>query len=92
MCIRDRDGRARHDEVIEGGMIGEHQCPDGVGLTVQLHQPGAVSYTHLDVYKRQAQNKTGLHEAAVTAVGRIGGVACVAAVLDLSLIHICQQA
>ena len=29
-----------------------------------------------------AQNKTGLHEAAVTAVGRIGGVACVAAVLD----------
>ena len=29
-----------------------------------------------------AQNKTGLHEAVVTAVGRIGGVACVAAVLD----------
>ena len=29
-----------------------------------------------------AQNKTGLREAAVTAVGRIGGVACVAAVLD----------
>ncbi len=29
-----------------------------------------------------AQNKTGLHEAAVTATGRIGGVACVAAVLD----------
>ena len=29
-----------------------------------------------------AENKTGLHEAAVTAVGRIGGVACVAAVLD----------
>ena len=29
-----------------------------------------------------AQNKTGLREAAVTATGRIGGVACVAAVLD----------
>ena len=29
-----------------------------------------------------AQNKTGLREAAVTAAGRIGGVACVAAVLD----------
>ena len=29
-----------------------------------------------------AQNKTGLHEAVVTAAGRIGGVACVAAVLD----------
>ena len=28
-----------------------------------------------------AQNKTGLREAAVTAAGRIGGVACVAAVL-----------
>ena len=34
------DRRARHDEVIEGGVIGEHHCPDGVGLTVQLHQPG----------------------------------------------------
>lgn len=29
-----------------------------------------------------AQNKTGLREAAVTATGRIGGVACAAAVLD----------
>ena len=29
-----------------------------------------------------AQNKTGLREAVVTAAGRIGGVACVAAVLD----------
>ena len=29
-----------------------------------------------------AQNKTGLHEAAVTAVGRIGGVACVAAAIE----------
>ena len=29
-----------------------------------------------------ATAKTGLSEAAVTAVGRIGGVACVAAVLD----------
>ena len=29
-----------------------------------------------------AQNKTGLREAAVTATGRIGGVACVVAVLD----------
>ena len=29
-----------------------------------------------------AQNQTGLREAAVTATGRIGGVACAAAVLD----------
>ena len=33
-----------------------------------------------------AQNKTGLHEAAVTAVGRIGGVACVA-VLGSRMAH-----
>ena len=38
------------------------------------------SFRELDA--AAAQNKTGLHEAAVTAVGRIGGVTCVAAVLD----------
>ena len=41
-----------------------------------LHFPG------YDEKLAAAQSKTGLHEAAVTAVGRIGGVACVAAVLD----------
>ena len=41
-----------------------------------LHFPG------YDEKLAAAQSKTGLHEAAVTAAGRIGGVACVAAVLD----------
>ena len=39
-----------------------------------------------------AQNKTGLREAAVTATGRIGGVACVAAVLDSRIFSLMQMA
>ena len=54
-------------------------------------EPGSVIIQHLtsihgivcrEVKLPLAQNKTGLREAAVTATGRIGGVACVAAVLD----------
>ena len=34
------DRRARHDEVIEQRMVGEHQCAHGVGFAVQFHHPG----------------------------------------------------
>ena len=34
------DGRPRHDEVIENGMVREDERTDGVGLPVQLHLPG----------------------------------------------------
>ena len=34
------DRRARHDEVIEQRMVGEHQCAHGVGFSVQFHHPG----------------------------------------------------
>ena len=34
------DRRARHDEVIEQRVIGEHQCAHGVGFSVQFHHPG----------------------------------------------------
>ena len=33
------DGRARHDEVIEQRVIGEHQRTHGVGFSVQFHHP-----------------------------------------------------
>ena len=29
------------------------RCPEGVRVEVEDHGPGTVSYTHLDVYKRQ---------------------------------------
>ena len=34
------DGRPRHDEVVENGMVREDERTDGVGLPVQLHLPG----------------------------------------------------
>ena len=43
-----------------------------------IHTPCTVSYTHLDVYKRQAEIRFAIYEAATGNM--IGIVACVAVV------------
>ena len=56
MCIRDRSGTDDYigtvefitSEVIEGKMI-------NTGAAMITHSDNTVSYTHLDVYKRQGQ-------------------------------------
>ena len=52
MCIRD-SGCPDHD--FHGRADGEeHELPAGICGTLRLGCPAAVSYTHLDVYKRHA--------------------------------------
>ena len=51
-------------------------------LDADLPPQDVLSFPDYSEKLAAAQNKTGLREAAVTATGRIGGVACVAAVLD----------
>ena len=51
MCIRDSHNTdVLGRRAVAGGVVGDHQVVvDGLG-----HAHKAVSYTHLDVYKRQA--------------------------------------
>ena len=51
-------------------------------LDADLPPQDVLSFPDYSEKLAAAQNKTGLREAAVTATGRIGGVACVVAVLD----------
>ena len=54
MCIRDRHNAEfgeSNTELIE--LLSEHE-PDIIVITGDLIDAGPVSYTHLDVYKRQA--------------------------------------
>ena len=51
-------------------------------LDADLPPQDVLSFPDYSEKLAAAQNKTGLREDAVTATGRIGGVACVAAVLD----------
>lgn len=51
-------------------------------LDADLPPQDVLSFPDYSEKLAAAQNKTGLREAAITATGRIGGVACVAAVLD----------
>ena len=49
------------DVVLHGGQmyVGEVQVGVGVAADDHCFSPAAVSYTHLDVYKRQAQRYPG---------------------------------
>ena len=52
MCIRDRHGV----DLLHTLFLRLHLCPDGNGLSadgIQIGVQTPVSYTHLDVYKRQ---------------------------------------
>ena len=50
MCIRDR---RRTDSCKQRGTGGKLIACVGIGAERRNHTPVAVSYTHLDVYKRQ---------------------------------------
>ena len=58
MCIRDRDKQELITALADGGIEQKLQTLNGVRSTAVLEKlvtvEGAVSYTHLDVYKRQA--------------------------------------
>ena len=91
MCIRDRQGPVAPGEADQGVVDG------GVPVRVELHglayyvsalgtgpaQP--VSYTHLDVYKRQGLHRGGL--LLIPAIGHIDG-ALVEAVLQVKELHL----
>ena len=55
MCIRDRIERVQPGQLFGAGGLGEGQGVFGDAVAQQLF-PGAVSYTHLDVYKRQIES------------------------------------
>ena len=59
MCIRDRGG-ARDDVVMVCNFSNVGYASYGIGLPQSGMWP--VSYTHLDVYKRQEQNRVFLAE------------------------------
>ena len=59
---------------------GLHKSPDGIGWSVYVSEVPAVSYTHLDVYKRQTQDgrggEVGVHPSPPPAgVAGVGGAA-----------------
>ena len=55
MCIRDSDYCAAALRAYAFTQHDENFTPPGHGGTVKYKTEGAVSYTHLDVYKRQRQ-------------------------------------
>ena len=61
MCIRDRDYR---EVIVAAGEIKKGEVIPRSKLTLKKiprqYTPEAVSYTHLDVYKRQGQRRRGL--------------------------------
>ena len=75
MCIRDRDISERVLSILNGGQNGKVVTDEPVVIvaddlapseTVQLEKDMAVSYTHLDVYKRQIRKCLGLREWTIT--------------------------
>ena len=86
MCIRDRP--------VDAGRAGSPHARRGEALYRQEQHPAAVSYTHLDVYKRQALGRQigAAHDAQAKALGVdlfAGGLGHAGDdVLHLSLIHI----
>ena len=55
-----------------GGQPGEDQSRGGEGFPVVIVEFVAVSYTHLDVYKRQVQKyETGEIEVSIAVVNQI---------------------
>ena len=48
MCIRDR-----HNTAMDGCALEIHDLPGELGMYVRTIEGESVSYTHLDVYKRQ---------------------------------------
>ena len=58
MCIRDREYIAAENAVMKAGKIIAQDTTEGL---VKQIEAKAVSYTHLDVYKRQADRS--LHGA-----------------------------
>ena len=76
MCIRDRHDHGRsgpflgHDlEHLEAVRSGHRHIQQGQVEIAFPHGPDAVSYTHLDVYKRQLlkEVKTGVGSGVNTA-------------------------
>ena len=71
MCIRDRS-EIEAAKAACGAMA--EMCKD-IGLPAHLSEVGAVSYTHLDVYKRQlflklAENGMGLCKLRLRETGK----------------------
>ena len=64
MCIRDRQQTAAAAQALHAGTIQQQLLTGEAGADQQGQEPEAVSYTHLDVYKRQSQKKkeVGLEE------------------------------
>ena len=66
MCIRDRARTKKIDRIVAldeydmetAATLREHLRVPGMGLTLSLIHI-SVSYTHLDVYKRQHPNRLG---------------------------------
>ena len=96
MCIRDRFytyGRLGRQEAELPESIAAYQGTVAAGGTAVFPSDTPVSYTHLDVYKRQMFNfalGTSLDAAREVATGLLWAIVLLAAVLglNLSLIHI----
>ena len=62
MCIRDREQVAKHASFSLGKQLIRQMMPrfDALWVRRELARVKAVSYTHLDVYKRQLKNSRGI--------------------------------
>ena len=78
MCIRDSLHGVGHGDAL----------PAGGQVDVVAHPGDPVSYTHLDVYKRQDLRRQQAGAPGVFTERPGDGAGAAAAVLTLSLIHI----
>ena len=101
MCIRDSEDVLREEQLIRGGrsharnhaeVVRVRYDPKQLDLMTLLATFWAVSYTHLDVYKRQPHHIGGQLADVLEVDGELGATGRhgdrVGVVLHLSLIHI----